>query len=190
LNRAAQGLYPVGTAPTPFLFAAGLSENAPHNDLIQLYDALGFYTTPELHLPVAAASTVRGELRVSPLQMALAAATLSNQGILPAPRLAMAVNTPAQGWVILPTLGEPVQALSTQSASSTAESLMVSGQPFWQSSGKGVEMQEHKTITWYLAGTLPNWQGTPLALVIATEEDNPSFTEYLGQTLMQEALQP
>jgi cell division protein FtsW (lipid II flippase) len=190
LDRAAQGLYPVGTAPTPFLFAAGLSENAPHNDLIQLYDALGFYTTPELHLPVAAASTVRGELRVSPLQMALAAATLSNQGILPAPRLAMAVNTPAQGWVILPTLGEPVQALSTQSASSTAESLMVSGQPFWQSSGKGVEMQEHKTITWYLAGTLPNWQGTPLALVIATEEDNPSFTEYLGQTLMQEALQP
>jgi cell division protein FtsW (lipid II flippase) len=190
LDRAAQGIYPVGTAPTPFFFAAGLSENAPHNDLIQLYDALGFYTTPELRLPIAAASTASGELRVSPLQMALAAATLSNQGILPAPRLAMAVNTPTQGWVILPPLGEPVQALSAQSASSTAESLMVSGQPFWQASGKGFETQEHKTITWYLAGTLPGWQGTPLALVIAIEEDNPSFTEYLGQTLMQEALQP
>jgi len=190
LDRAVQGLYPVGTAPTPFLFAAGLSENAPHDDLIQLYDALGFYTTPELRLPVAAASTTSGELRVSPLQMALAAATLSNQGILPAPRLVMAVNTPTQGWVILPTLGEPVQALSAQSTFSTAESLMVNGQPFWQASGKGVETQEHKTITWYLAGTLPNWQGTPLALVIAIEEDNPSFTEYLGQTLMQEALQP
>jgi len=190
LDRAGQGLYPLGMVPTPFLFAAGLSENAPHNDLIQLYDALGFYTTPELRLPVAAASTVSGELRVSPLQMALAAATLSNQGILPAPRLVMAVNTPQQGWVILPPLGEPVQALSAQSASSTAESLMVSGQPFWQASGKGVETQEHKTITWYLAGTLPDWQGTPLALVIAIEEDNPSFIEYLGQTLMQEALQP
>ena len=190
LDRAGQGLYPLGMVPTPFLFAAGLSENAPHNDLIQLYDALGFYTTPELRLPVAAASTVSGELRVSPLQMALAAATLSNQGILPAPRLVMAVNTPQQGWVILPPLGEPVQALSAQSASSTAESLMVSGQPFWQASGKGVETQGHKTITWYLTGTLPGWQGTPLALVIAVEEDNPSFTEYLGQTLMQEALQP
>ena len=190
LNRAAQGLYPVGTAPTPFLFAAGLSENAPHNDLIHLYGALGFYTTPELRLPVATASTTSGELRLSPLQMALAAATFSNQGNLPAPRLAMAVNTPTQGWVILPTLGEPVQALSAQSASSTAKSLMVSGQPFWQASGKGVETQGHKTITWYLTGTLPGWQGTPLALVIAIEEDNPSFTEYLGQTLMQEALQP
>jgi len=190
LDRAGQGLYPVGTVPTPFLFAAGLSENAPHNDLIQLYDALGFYTTPELRLPVAVASTTSGELRVSPLQMALAAAALSNQGILPAPRLAMAVDTPQQGWVILPTLGEPVQALSAQSASSTAESLMVSGQPFWQASGKGVETQEHKTITWYLAGTLPDWQGTPLAMVIVIEEDNPTFTEYLGQTLLQEALQP
>jgi hypothetical protein len=190
LDRAAQGLYSVGTAPTPFLFAAGLSKNAPHNDLIQLYDALGFYATPELRLPVAAASTTSGELRVSPLQMALAASTLSNQGILPAPRLVMAVNTPSQGWIILPPLGEPVQAFSAQSAATTAESLMGSGQLFWQATGKGVETQEHKTITWYLAGTLPGWQGTPLALVIAIEEDNPSFTKYLGQTLMQEALQP
>jgi len=190
LDRAAQGLYPAGTAPTPFLFAAGLSENAPHNDLIQLYDALGFYTTPELRLPVAAASTASGELRVSPLQMALAAAALNNQGILPAPRLALAVNTPTQGWVILSPLGEPVQALSAQAAAATAESLMVSGQLFWQASGKGVETQEHKTITWYLAGTLPDWQGIPLALVVTLEEDNSLLAELFGQTLMKEALQP
>jgi hypothetical protein len=122
--------------------------------------------------------------------MALAAATLSNQGSLPAPRLAMAVKSPTQGWVILPTLGEPAQALSAQSASSTAESLIVSGQPFWQTSGKGVETQEHKTITWYLAGTLPGWQATPLALVVTLEEDNSLFAEFLGQALLKEALQP
>jgi hypothetical protein len=122
--------------------------------------------------------------------MALAAATLSNQGILPTPRLAMAVNTPQQGWVILPPLGEPSEALSAQSAAATAESLMVSGQPFWQASGKGVETQEHKTITWYLAGTLPDWQGTPLALVIAIEEDNPTLAEYIAQALLNAALEP
>ncbi len=190
LDRAAQGLYPVGTAATPFLFAAGLNEYMPRNDLIQLYAALGFYTAPELRLPVAAASTTSGELRLSPLQMALAAATLSNQGILPTPRLAMAVNIPQQGWVILPALGAPLQALSAQSASSTAEALMVRGQPFWQASGKGVETQEQQTITWYLAGTLPEWQGTPLALVVTLEEDNSRLAELLGQTLMKEALQP
>jgi len=131
-----------------------------------------------------------GELRLSPLQMALAAATLSNKGILPVPRLAMAVNTPHQGWVILPALGEPVQALSARSASSTTEALMVRGQPFWQASGKGIETQEHKTITWYLAGTLPGWQGTPLALVVVLEEDNSRLAEFIGQSLMNEALQP
>ena len=122
--------------------------------------------------------------------MALAAAALSNQGILPAPRLALAVNTPAQGWVILPPLGEPSEALSAQSAATTVESLMVSGQPFWQAIGKGVETQEHKTITWFLAGTLPDWQGIPLALVVTLEEDNSLLAELFGQTLMKEALQP
>ncbi|MBU2610503.1 MAG: hypothetical protein KJ606_06095, partial [Chloroflexi bacterium] len=190
LDRAAQGLYPVGTAPTPFLLAAGLNEYMPRHDLIQLYDTLGFYTTPQLRLPVAAASAMSGELRVSLLQMALAAATLSNKGILPVPRLAMAVNTPHQGWVILPALGAPMPALSAQSASSTAESLMARGQPFWQATGKGIENQEHKTITWYLAGTLPGWQGTPLALVVTLEEDNSRLAEFIGQSLMNEALQP
>jgi len=187
LDRAAQGLYPVGTAAAPFLLATGLGENAHQDDLIQLYDALGFYTAPQLRLPVAAAVTSANALRVSPLQMALAAATLSDLGILPAPRLAMAVNTPTQGWVILPSLSEPVQALPVASA---AESLMVSGQPFWQASGKGIETQEHKTITWYLAGTLPGWQGTPLAIVVALEEDNPLLAQSIGQTLMKEALRP
>jgi hypothetical protein len=67
---------------------------------------------------------------------------------------------------------------------------MVRGQPFWQASGKGVETQEHKTITWYLAGTLPEWQGTPLALVVAIEEDNPTLAKYIAQTLLNAALEP
>ncbi len=188
LDRAAQGFYPAGTAATSFSLAAGLSENAPRNELVQLYDALGFYTAPALRLPVSAVSAISEELRVSPLQMALAAATISNKGILPVPRLALAINTPQQGWVILPALGAPLQALSAQSAASTAEALMVKGQPFWQAIGKGVEIQENKTITWYLAGTLPQWQGAPLALVVALEEDNSNFATYLGQALMKEAI--
>ena len=100
------------------------------------------------------------------------------------------MNTPTQGWVILPPLGEPSEALSAQSAATTVESLMGSGQPFWQATGKGVETQEQKTITWYLAGTLPGWQGIPLALVIAIEEDNSLFIESIGQAILKEALQP
>ncbi|MDP3186552.1 MAG: FtsW/RodA/SpoVE family cell cycle protein [Anaerolineales bacterium] len=190
LDRAVQGTYPPGSILDLFHQAAGLGAYPSKSSAENLYKTLGFYTSPELRLPVAAASAMSGELRVSPLQMALAAATLSNKGILPVPRLAMAVNTPHQGWVILPALGAPMQALSAQSASSTAEALMARGQPFWQATGKGIEIQENRSITWYLAGTLPGWQGTPLALVVVIEEDNSFFTEFLGRALMKEALQP
>ena len=71
-----------------------------------LYTALGFYSTPELHLPVAVAGTPDQPLRLSPLQVALAAAALSHDGLRPPPRLAMAVKTPSQGWVVLPPLSE------------------------------------------------------------------------------------
>jgi cell division protein FtsW (lipid II flippase) len=190
LDRAAQGLYPLGTAAAPFILAAGLDESAPAGSLLQLYAALGFFTTPELRLPVAPAVTVDDDLRLSPLQMALAAAALSNGGLLPAPRLAMAVNTPAQGWVILPPLGETGQALAPQAAAAAAEGLAVGGQLFWQATGKGYTAQAPQVVAWYLAGTRPDWPGAPLALVVAVEEDNPLLAETIGQALMKEALQP
>lgn len=190
LDRAVQGLYPAGTSLAPFLFAGGLSASATKESLNPLYDALGFHSTPQLRLPVAAAVTASDDLRISPLQMALAAAAISNQGIRPVPRLTMAVNTPAQGWVILPSLGESAQAFSPNSTAATAESLSVSGQLFWQSGGIGIEKQKLQFITWYLAGTLPGWQGTPLALVVALEEESSPLAESIGQAIMKEALQP
>ena len=100
----------------------------------------------------------------------------------------MAVKTPVQGWVILPPLSRPVQALPSPAATATANSLMIPGQPFWGVTGKGLEAQ--KTITWYLAGTLPNWQGTPLTLVVVLEADDPSFANAAGLTLLNAAIHP
>ena len=82
----------------------------------QLYSELGFYVTPELRLPVALASIPGTTLQVSPLQMVLATATLSDEGIRPAPRLAIAVDTPTQGWVILSRCSEPVIVFPATSA--------------------------------------------------------------------------
>ena len=96
---------------------------------------LGLYNTPELRLPVALALTPAQPLRLSPLQVALAAAALSHDGIRPAPRLVMAVNTPAQGWVVLPSLSNAVQVLPVDTAISATQSRMVTNQPFWQWSG-------------------------------------------------------
>jgi len=43
--------------------------------------------------------------------------------------------------------------------------------PAWESIGIG--SSPTTTVSWYLAGTLPDWQGTPLALVVLLEEDDP-----------------
>ncbi len=180
LDRAAQALYPPGASLQAWLQSIGL----PPRD----FSALGFFTTPELHLPVAAAVTPSQSLRLSPLQVALATAALSHSGIRPAPRLAMAVKTPSQGWVVLPPLSQPVQVLSSSVAVSATQALMIKGQPLWEWSG--LAGQGNKTITWDLAGTLPGGQGMPLAIVVLLEDANQPLAESVGQQLLKAAMQP
>ena len=191
LNRAAQGSYQSGTALNPFLIAAyGTTNIYDETELRRLYSLLGFYTAPALRLPVTLPSP-NGEtknLHLNPIQMVLATAALSNGGLRPPARLALAVKTPQQGWVILPALSDPVQALSGEAADATAQALMVTDQPFWQSLGRAY--QEKEIITWYLAGTLPGWQGTPLALVVLLEENNPTLGRIIGQNLLKITLTP
>jgi cell division protein FtsW (lipid II flippase) len=191
LNRAAQGLYPPGNAIEPFLLAQFGTKTMGNEPILrQLYNTLGFYTTPDLRLPVAAVAvnSTPQELRVSPLQMALATAALSNHGIRPAPRIAQAVNTPRDGWVVLPTLTEPAKALPTLETDAAGQSLAVTGQAFWEWTGQS--QANGKYFTWYLAGTLPNWQSTPLAIVVALEEDNLPLAIVIGRNVIKTALGP
>ena len=188
LDRAAQDLYPPGAGMQSWLQGIGLSAQTSISNTTGLFTDLGFYTTPELRLPVALALTPAQPLRLSPLQVALAAAALSHAGIRPAPRLVMAVNTPAQGWVVLPSLSKSVQVLPIDTAISATQSRMVTNQPFWQWSG--LAGQGNKTVTWSLAGTLPNWQGTPLAAVVLLEESNPQGAASISRDLIKGSMQP
>ena len=180
LDRAAQEAYPLGPALQAWLQSI---DPAP-----QALSDLGFYSAPDLHLPVVNASSPGQSLRISPLQMALAASALSDKGLRPAPRLAMAVKTPSQGWVVLPPLSQPVQVLSPGTAASTTQALMVKGQPLWQWSG--LAGTANKPNAWAVAGTLPNWQGTPMAIVVLLEDANQSWAAYIGQQMLVAAMQP
>jgi cell division protein FtsW (lipid II flippase) len=188
LDRPAQGMYPPGSVLALFTQAAGLGANPDPDRTAALYAVLGFYTSPAVRLPVAAASLPTQPLRLSPLQMALAGATLSHEGIRPAPRLVMAVKTPLQGWVVLPALSQSVTALPASAAAATASALAAPGQMDWGMTGSGSE--SHQTITWYLGGTLPDWQGTPLALVVTLEANDAPFAEAAGQAILNAALHP
>jgi cell division protein FtsW (lipid II flippase) len=192
VNRAAQGMYPIGSTLDPVLAALfGPESDRKADQLTKLFNDLGFYTAPELHLPTGLASPP-GEitnLRVSPLQMALAVAALSGEGVRPAPRIALAVNTPAQGWVILPTLESDQPALSPNDASRVAEGLVAPGSPYWRLMGNASE--KGQILRWYLSGTMPRaeWQGTPLTVVVLLEEDNANLAEWIGAHILQAALE-
>ena len=188
LDRAAQEAYPPGSGMQSWLQAIGFSSLPSINSPSRLYQALGFYTTPDLHLPVASAVSPDKPLRLSPLQVILAAATLGNHGIRPAPRLAMAVKTPTQGWVVLPPLSDPVKVLSDASGFSATQALMVKNQPFWQWSGSAG--QGNKTVSWALAGTSSDWKGTPLVIVVLLEDPSQQWAAYLDQQLLEAAIQP
>lgn len=100
----------------------------------------------------------------------------------------MAVDTPNQGWVILPALNEPVTVFTASSAADAVQGLMVSGQPLWQWNARAT--QGNQTFSWSLGGTLPKGQGSPLAVVVLLEENNSNWASHIVQSLLEAALHP
>jgi len=157
-------------------------------ELKTYYQKLGLFRTPAINMPVAFVvdSPSIKNLKVSPLQMSLAAATLSHNGIMPAPRIATAVNTPKQGWVVLSAEGAPVEVMQAEAANEAARAFIVKGKSLWRHVGQA--SMDNKTFTWLLAGTLPDWKGTPLVLVVTLEEDNVILANHIGDELLDAAL--
>jgi cell division protein FtsW (lipid II flippase) len=178
-----------------------LGQSLGAQEVLQLYAALGLYTPPAVRLPAdslpapqAFADPIRAmlgqdDIGVSPLQMALAAATLSNAGNRPAPRLAMAVDLPQEGWNTLAPLGEAAPVFNASSAEAAASALGTQDSTTWQTTAV-VPNGPGKSVSWSLAGTLPSWNGTPLTLVVLLEENNPDLAQAIAQAVLQAALRP
>jgi hypothetical protein len=190
INRVTQGIYPMGTIMDLFERALNGDQTPGAGDVNTIYKTFGFNRAPLLRMPVAASvfDEQRNDLNVSPLQVALAAAALTNHGLVPAARVATAVNTPNDGWVVLPALGMPFEAVPAAAADAAAESRIVEGQSYWAETGRaqGQEAQ----VTWFVAGTPPNWQASPLAIVVVLEEDNTALAQRIGQEVLGEAMSP
>lgn len=190
LNRTTQGLYPINLSANPFIKAAFGGPSPSETKLVELYKQLGFYNTPEINLPSASApkyGTTTG-IKISPVQMASATASLSNLGICPGLQIASMVETPGQGWVSLPKSQIDTQCLPTEGAKKVAESMHDKDNLFWEyATGNKTE---NSAITWYIAGTLPDWSGTPLGIVVVLEENDPTLAKEIGQSVLQRAIQP
>jgi len=135
---------------------------------------------------------LENSLLVSPLQMAIAASTISNGGKRPGPHLAITSITTqsevAPQRTILPALEQASEVVSQPAADQTALMLAHQELPFWQVlsyAPNGLDA----TVSWYLGGTLPGWQGEPLVIAVVLEEYAPSLVEEIGQTMLQTATQ-
>jgi cell division protein FtsW (lipid II flippase) len=173
----------------------------------ELYAQLGLYTAPAIRTPTLASARpaypgdasslalglldpVTGErLLVSPLQMALVAASLDSDGILPAARLALAVNTPQSGWVMLPSLSEALQVFTPGAASFAVEALAVAGSPTWGSAALALG-DASQAYSWYVGGTLSTWPGVPLAVAVLVESSDAQAAATIGQGVLSAAMLP
>jgi cell division protein FtsW (lipid II flippase) len=166
--------------------------------LLNLYEDLGFYTAPELHLDVAEVEQVeitdedslyKGEkgVDISPLQMVLAASALTNQGRLPAPRIVNGYRDPEGNWVTLPELGESHQALPNTLSEEVISLLKVPGSSYWGVTAWAKD-EDGKRITWFIGGTSTDWQGQPIAVAVVLEGDEPEIAENIGITLIEKRL--
>ncbi len=137
---------------------------------------------------VAASTSNPDNFYVSPLQMALASAALSNGGIIPAPRVTMAVNTPNDGWVVLPAKGKPIEASQPSVTAEAVSRYIASGNNYWSHIGQAQD--DESSVTWFIGGTPPNWQASPLAIVVLLEEGNPRDAGQIGRELLLDAMNP
>lgn len=188
INRVTQGLYPLGTLTETFKQV--LYGDRPISQNEEMYNAFGFSRAPLLRMPVAdpISPTREGDLHVSPLQVALASAALSNHGTVPAPRIATAVNTPNDGWVVLPALGTAFDAIPASAADEAAQALITEGRGYWAHIGEAES--EESPITWFIGGTPPNWQASPLVAVVLLEQSDPQLAEMIGTELLSAAMNP
>ncbi len=193
-NQLDQGWERWMKAPdSPFLNRALQGKYAPGNLLLPWEEALlgqsGIYLPSEIervHQLLLGQTAEAETLRVTPLEIARLAATLSNNGIKPPLRLVLTVNTPRQGWVIVPAEGEAQKVLSEAQTSTLVQRLTSPDHTFWEYMTESRE--EERQMAWYLAGTLPRWSGPPLVLVVLLEEQEGSTAQQIGRTILQQWL--
>lgn len=188
INRAALGVYPTDSIMEPFARALFGSSNITPAQWQTVYEAFGFLRTPLMRMNTSSSASDGKDLYVSPLQMALASAALSNRGTIPAPRIALAVNIPREGWVVLREKGMPLEACQASAAEEAARSFVEAGENVWShvSRAQGAEA----SVVWFIGGTLPDWQASPLAVVVLLEEGTPGAAAQIGRELLGAAMTP
>lgn len=178
--------------------ALGLTLGSPGVD--DLYQNAGFYDLPEIRLPVDTstapppnsdpAAAALGA-RLSPLNLAVAAAAISAQGARPQPLLVLDMRLPDAAWQSLVKYQQPQGVFSAQAARDTMRLLADPLQLTWHTLAIAAQADANQApVTWFVGGSSVGWQGSPLALALVIEGDQPALALQIGAQVLQAAMQP
>jgi len=186
-----------------------LAQGLQPAERLDLMASLGFYVSPQVGLEAASSPQPAswpegeaellgtGELALSPLQLARAAAALSNGGVLPALSLATGVSNATGGWELLPAAASAVSAQNPQASTGSglppgaaqraARLLAVPEQLFWEATALA-PLGETEQVAWYVAGGLPESGAAPRVVVILLEGADAHNAQQAGRALLSAAL--
>jgi peptidoglycan glycosyltransferase len=163
--------------------------------MLQLLRDLGFYNVPDIPLDLSAspapislerpeaAAIGQGGLRVSPLQMALAACSLSNFGIMPSPQLVLEIEQAGGGWQPFAEPEPDSEVLGGAFSSTVAQTLAGEGLSTWEALGRSYA-GDGQVYTWYLAGDLATQGESGRCLAVLLEADDASTARSIGRDLL------
>ena len=123
------------------------------------------------------------EIQATPLQMALIAASITNDGMLPSPRLRNTWQAEDGAWIPFKEGVLPVQVINSIAAQRLRKSLIGSDDAFWFQSGHA-QTRDGSILTWYIGGTTEDWIATPLAVAVAVESNAPDLAQKIGSSLL------
>lgn len=159
------------------------------NQAINIYELTG---SPEIGFPTQGPSVIipanswydllYGDnlIRVNPLQMALSASVFSNEGSQPEINFLYAINAGQENWVVVSEQKQKT-VISKGLADTISTHFLSSEFSGWEISAKGSE--KDRVVSWYLAGTPPDWNGNPVIVVIVIEKDDPQSAREIGRAV-------
>jgi cell division protein FtsW (lipid II flippase) len=176
--------------------SADLLRGTTPEELVDIMRALGFFREPAVAVESAQAAPdpalggdlaewlqTAAETNVTPLQMALMAAALTNDGMQPTPKLVNSYQSENGAWVAFGGNTSALEVFNSDLALQLRNQFLAESQSIWYLNGHAA-LESGETLTWYIGGSTPQWVGVPLAIAVAIEGSEPALSQQIGSQLL------